>query len=116
MLRVDTHTATKARVRFARICVQIDVKKPLVTTILIGKFEQPVSYEGIQKLCFGCGRMGHRRKGCPYTIHRSTPSREPVLEAAGKNENRACKTHEADSVKADAGPSAAMQEDVHEKV
>ena len=34
---VDSDTATKARVRFARICVQIDVKKPLVTTILIGK-------------------------------------------------------------------------------
>lgn len=69
MLRVDTQTATKARDRFARICVQIDVENPLVTTILIGKFEQPVSYEGIQKLCFGCGRMGHQREGCSYTIH-----------------------------------------------
>ena len=47
MLRVDTHTAFEARGRFARMCVQVDVTKPLVTAILIGKVEQPVYYEGI---------------------------------------------------------------------
>ena len=68
VLRVDTHTATKTKGKFARLCVQIDVNKPLTTVILIGKFEQPVCYEGIQKLCFGCGRMGHRKEFCLYTI------------------------------------------------
>ena len=68
VLRVDTHTATKTKGKFAKLCVQIDVNKPLTTVILIGKFEQPVCYEGIQKLCFGCGRMGHRKEFCPYTI------------------------------------------------
>ena len=47
VLRVDTHTANEARGRFARLCVQVDVDKPLVTAVLIGKFEQPVCYEGI---------------------------------------------------------------------
>lgn len=46
-LRVDSHTATEMRGRFARICVQVDLDKPLVTVVLIGKFEQPVCYEGI---------------------------------------------------------------------
>lgn len=62
ILRVDTHIATEARGRFARLCVQIDVDKPLATAILIGNFEQLVCYEGIHKLCFGCGRMGHRKE------------------------------------------------------
>ena len=39
VLRVDTHTAIEDRGRFARMCVQIDVEKPLITAVLIGKFE-----------------------------------------------------------------------------
>ena len=68
VLRVDSHIATKMRGRYARICVQVDVDKPLVTAVLIGKFEQVVCYEGLQRLCFSCGRIGHRKESCPYTI------------------------------------------------
>ena len=42
---MDTHTASESRGRFARLCVQVDVEKPLVTAILIGKREQSVCYE-----------------------------------------------------------------------
>ena len=42
--------------------------KPLITIVLVGKLEQQVLYEGIQKLCFGCGRVGHRRESCPFII------------------------------------------------
>ena len=45
VLRVDTRTASEFRGRFARLCVQVDVEKPLVTAILIGKREQSVCYE-----------------------------------------------------------------------
>nr|POF20341.1 hypothetical protein CFP56_66449 [Quercus suber] len=40
VLRINTHTASKARRRYARLCVQIGVDKPLITIILIGKLEQ----------------------------------------------------------------------------
>ena len=68
VLRVDTHTAVEARGRYARLCVQIDINKLLVSTVLIGDLEQPVLYEGISRLCFSCGRVGHRKESCPYTI------------------------------------------------
>ena len=64
VLRVDTHTASETRGRFARLCVQVDVNKPLAIAILIGKFKQPICYEGIHKLCFVCGRMGHTQEFC----------------------------------------------------
>ena len=68
VLRVDTHTTTETKGKFARLCVQIDINKPLVTTILIGKFEQPVCFKGIQKLCFRCGRVGHYKDRCLHII------------------------------------------------
>ena len=62
VLQIDTHTASETRGRFTRPCVQIDVTKPLVTGILIGKVEQLVLYERIHRLCFDCGRVGHTGK------------------------------------------------------
>ncbi|KAK9997672.1 hypothetical protein SO802_022358 [Lithocarpus litseifolius] len=50
VLRVDTFIATETRGRFARLCVQIDAEKRLVTAVLIRRLDQPMSYEGIQKL------------------------------------------------------------------
>uniref|UniRef100_A0A7N2LJ76 CCHC-type domain-containing protein n=1 Tax=Quercus lobata TaxID=97700 RepID=A0A7N2LJ76_QUELO len=41
---------------------------PLIKNILIGKFKQQVTYEGIHSLCFSCGRLGHKKEHCQYTI------------------------------------------------
>ena len=111
---MDTHTATEAKGRFARLCIQVDVKKPLIIAIVIGKFEQPVSYEGIQKLCFDCGRIGHRRESYPYTIRRNSPSKETRMEVVGANGDHSCETCATDKPKAKVGPNVAMQEDVHD--
>lgn len=87
VLRIDTHTAFEVRGRFARLCVHIDIDKPLVTPILIVKFEQLVCYEGIQKLCLSCGRMGHRRENCPYTIRQCAQVHEmEVVSVKDKGE------------------------------
>ncbi|XP_050264093.1 uncharacterized protein LOC126708343 [Quercus robur] len=68
VLRVDTHTATEAWGRYARVCVQVDVSKPLVTSVRIGQRNQPVAYEGVSKLCFSCGQLGHQNETCLYSI------------------------------------------------
>ncbi|KAL0004210.1 hypothetical protein SO802_011771 [Lithocarpus litseifolius] len=90
VLRVDTHTALEARGRFARLCIQVDVTKPLVTAIMIGKLEQPVCYEGIQKLCFDCGRMGHKWENFSYLIRQDMPSKETVGIESEKKSTRSC--------------------------
>lgn len=59
VLRIDTHTASESRGRYARLCIQVDVEKPLTTSLIIGGIEHPISYEGIHKLCFSCGRISH---------------------------------------------------------
>ena len=80
VLKIDSHTALEARGQYARLCIQIDINKPLVNTILIGRFEQPVSYEGIQNLCFSCGRLGHRAEACPFTIRKGVGQTASVEE------------------------------------
>lgn len=98
------------------MCVQIDVDKPLITTILIGKLQQLVSYEGIQRLCFGCGRVGHRREGCPYTIHRGPSQDSSGMEETADRSGKACDLHEADTTRTEAGFSISMQEDTNGNV
>lgn len=39
VLRIDSHTAMEARGRYARLCIQLAITKPLINTILIGWFE-----------------------------------------------------------------------------
>ena len=70
VLRIDTHTAMEAKGRYARLCIQLDINKPLINTVLIGRYEQPVVYEGLYKLCFSHGRIGHRKEACLFTIKR----------------------------------------------
>lgn len=74
VLRIDTHTAAEARGRFARLCVQVDVDKPLVINLIIGGIHQPVNYKGVHRLCFSRGRIGHRKEACLYTFRCSPKS------------------------------------------
>ncbi|XP_075662960.1 uncharacterized protein At4g02000-like [Castanea sativa] len=74
VLRIDAQTATESHGHYARICVQVNLDNPLIRTILIESFVHAVVYEGISTLCFSCGRVGHRRVVCPYTIHAPSTS------------------------------------------
>ena len=77
------HTTTEARGRYARICVQVDISKPLITSVRIGQRNQPVVYEGVSKLCFSCGRLGHQKETCQYTIKPPSP---PLKESKVLND------------------------------
>lgn len=44
VLRVDTHTTNGARGRFARLCVQVNLDKPFIKTIMVGKMAQVILY------------------------------------------------------------------------
>lgn len=49
-------------------CVQINIEEPLKQFISVEGKRQQILYEGIKKLCFQCGRMGHQRDVCPEII------------------------------------------------
>ena len=115
VLRIDMHTASETRGRFARLCVQIDVTKPLVTGISFGKFEQSVSYEGIHRLCFDCGRVGHQKEICPFTIRRDIPPQTSEMEAEVDVAASSCRVHVADVGKDKGGPTRSVLAAGHEE-
>lgn len=43
VLRVDMHTSMEARGKYARICIQVNMSKPLITTLQIGQRYQPLA-------------------------------------------------------------------------
>lgn len=57
VLRIDTHTASESRGRYARLCIQVDVEKPLTTLLIIEGIEQTISYEDIHKSASHVGKL-----------------------------------------------------------
>ncbi|XP_048623663.1 uncharacterized protein LOC125592501 [Brassica napus] len=67
-IRVDLTTLNFERARFARVCVEVNLAKPLKGTVLINGERYFVAYEGLSEICSKCGIYGHLVHGCPKTI------------------------------------------------
>lgn len=59
LVKTDVCTSTSLRGRYARICVEVPIDKPIKTHIQIGHLMQQILYEGDGILCRKCGRAGH---------------------------------------------------------
>lgn len=68
MLKVDRLTSIHSRGQFARICVEVDLAKPLIPQVMVRGEILNLEYEGLHSVCFNCGVYGHRLYSC------STPS------------------------------------------
>ncbi|OMO70978.1 hypothetical protein COLO4_28420 [Corchorus olitorius] len=73
LIKIDTHTLADERRRYARLCVQINMDKPLAKFIQIEGQKQPITYEGISALCFHSGKIGHKEAQCPDKLPASEP-------------------------------------------
>ncbi|XP_013689987.1 uncharacterized protein LOC111211660 [Brassica napus] len=67
-IKVDLTTLNFERARFARICVEINLHKPLKGTVMINGERYFVSYEGISTICSTCGMYGHLVHACPRNV------------------------------------------------
>ncbi|KAI9102267.1 hypothetical protein K1719_023469 [Acacia pycnantha] len=61
-IKLDIHTAQRARGKFARMCVELDLTKPLVLEFEIEGQVLSIVYESLGMLCNKCGRFGHLRE------------------------------------------------------
>ncbi|XP_019177882.1 PREDICTED: uncharacterized protein LOC109173079 [Ipomoea nil] len=63
-VKIDTATDFVSKGKFARVCVELDISKPLLPMFVIEGVEWPIEYEGIHQICFKCGTYGHRIEQC----------------------------------------------------
>lgn len=64
-IKIDRTTGGVMKGKYARVCIELDLNKPLVPSISIYGRVQHVEYEGLLKICFKCGQYGHRQIECP---------------------------------------------------
>ncbi|XP_019173837.1 PREDICTED: uncharacterized protein LOC109169411 [Ipomoea nil] len=64
-VRVDQATSMGSRGMFARICVEIDMRKPIISKFTYEGKTRHVAYEGLHLICFSCGLYGHAKENCP---------------------------------------------------
>ncbi|KAL4325692.1 hypothetical protein GQ457_11G004850 [Hibiscus cannabinus] len=75
VVRIDYNTDVASRGRFSRLAVIVDLDKPLITGIIIDGQRQPVEYEGLPSICYGCGKYGHSKEVCGQSGQKSVEDR-----------------------------------------
>lgn len=61
VLRIDSHTVNGARGRFARLCVQVNLDKPLIRTVYIGKLAQSIQLRALVPFVSRVGELDTRK-------------------------------------------------------
>ncbi|CAA7018342.1 unnamed protein product [Microthlaspi erraticum] len=93
-IKVDQTTLNFERARFARICVEVDLRKPLKGTVVINGERYFVSYEGLSNICGRCGVYGHIVSSCPQgrkekvAVENPTPRSEKSQGEGSQDETR----------------------------
>ncbi|CAN1126175.1 hypothetical protein LINPERHAP2_LOCUS3276 [Linum perenne] len=66
-VRIDHTTLEEARGNFARLCVEVDLSKPLLSKYRLRRRVRRIEYEGLHTIYIGCGCYGHEEGSCTET-------------------------------------------------
>ncbi|KAI9100928.1 hypothetical protein K1719_024052 [Acacia pycnantha] len=81
-IKLDVHTAQRARGRFARMCVELDLTKPLVPQFDVEGQILSIAYESLGLLCNKCGWFGHSKEVC-VEFHKRGAGDQMEVETMG---------------------------------
>ncbi|ONK68087.1 uncharacterized protein A4U43_C05F7290 [Asparagus officinalis] len=79
-IKVDKKTLHANRGRYARVCVEMDLTKPLKGSVFINGNRYLVEDENLHSICFHCGRYGHFQPNCP-TLPSNIEKKQKEAEA-----------------------------------
>ncbi|XP_057432231.1 uncharacterized protein LOC130724985 [Lotus japonicus] len=87
-VKLDRSTLRAERGRFARICVELDLNKPVIGKICLEEFWYNIEYEGLHVICTKCGCYGHRTRECSgmvIPVEKPTPAASASVQTAVGN-------------------------------
>jgi len=67
VLKIDNTTENVVRGQYTRLCVEVDLTKPLLSKFRLNGRVWGIQYEGLKMICFACGRQGHKEDTCEMT-------------------------------------------------
>ncbi|CAN1163183.1 hypothetical protein LINPERHAP1_LOCUS28482 [Linum perenne] len=67
-VRLDLATEEGSRSRYARVCVELDLTKPLLGKYKIEDRVFKIEYESLENVFFDCGGYGHEKENCPELL------------------------------------------------
>lgn len=88
-IKVDEMTFLRERTMYARMCVEIDLSKPLLPSYSVDGNQFKIEYEGLHMICFKCGKFGHTETQRPLNLSMSenrSNSSSGAGQPAGNNE------------------------------
>ncbi|KAJ1404642.1 Zinc finger, CCHC-type [Sesbania bispinosa] len=68
------------RAKFARVCIEVDLNKVLISKFSLEGRVYHVEYEGLNLVCFKCRRYGHKSEACPLNVAQDNPTKMPAAE------------------------------------
>ncbi|KAL7181683.1 hypothetical protein ACSBR1_040559 [Camellia fascicularis] len=77
-LKIDWTTTMATRGKFARICVEMDLTKPLTPKFVLENKCYNIEYEFVHSFYFLCGLIDHRKEAYKFRSQSSQPTREKV--------------------------------------
>ncbi|XP_031120209.1 uncharacterized protein LOC116023354 [Ipomoea triloba] len=93
-VRIDHTTSLVSRGKFARVCIEIDITKPLISRFTLEEKVWQVAYEGMHLVCFSCGLYGHRKEACPLLRQNATDAdQEPPGREGATSSGDSGKSH-----------------------
>ncbi|KAI9107594.1 hypothetical protein K1719_021631 [Acacia pycnantha] len=64
IIKIDRSTSIYDKGAFSRICVEVDLHKPLLPAFTVFGEDKQLVYEGLHLVCFECGKYGHETERC----------------------------------------------------
>ncbi|KAJ7962002.1 Zinc ion binding nucleic acid binding protein [Quillaja saponaria] len=80
-VKCDSTTSHADRVNFARVCIEVDLTKTLVSKYRQRKRVLYIEFERLHLVCFQCGKYGHTKETCYEVTHKEQAVNTSMSEA-----------------------------------